>query len=367
MTALVLVSLASCPLLCAQNAGYVIETIAGSAWIGDNGGATSAILTQAEGIVADSLDNLYIADAANHRIRKVTRAGVITTVAGTGVAGFSGDGGPAVAAQLNSPYGLAFDGTGNLYIADLGNARVRKIAVDGTIMTVAGGGSLPAGGMSEGGSATTVTLKEPRNVTIDGHGALYFSDFSGQRVYRVDSTGALTTVAGTGVAGFSGDGGLATPFRPCSTDLAGADQARSTSLHPQNHLIRKVAGGMISSIARAATPTGMTMDTFGTLWVADPGAGQLLTFPVNGPAVAYAVAALDIAFGTDGYLYAARGATVIRVSFAGPSTVVAGGGSLASGDQGPATNALLQHPAEFPWTRPATYISPTATIIESAA
>jgi hypothetical protein len=94
-TALVLGMLAPCPLLRAQNGGYIINTVAGSAWVGDNGAATSAILTQAEGIAADSLDNLYIADAANHRIRKVTRAGVITTFAGTGVPGFSGDGGPA--------------------------------------------------------------------------------------------------------------------------------------------------------------------------------------------------------------------------------------------------------------------------------
>jgi uncharacterized protein (TIGR03437 family) len=345
-TALVLVSLASCPLLCAQNAGYIIDTVAGSAWIGDNGAATSAILTQAEGIAADSLDSLYIADAVNHRIRKVTHAGVITTFAGTGVAGFSGDGGPAASAQLDSPYGLAFDGTGNLYIADLGNARVRKIALDGTIATVAGGGSLPPGGMNEGGSATTITLNEPRNVAIDGHGTLYFSDFGGQRVFRVDSNGSLTTMAGTGVQGFSGDGGLAALAQVAfPTGLAFDRQGALYIADSQNHLIRKIAGGMISSIARAATPTGMTVDTFGTLWVADPGAGQLLSFPVNGPAVAYGVAALDIAFGTDGYLYAAQGATVIRVSFAGPGTVVAGGGSLASGDQGPATSALLQHPS----------------------
>ncbi len=338
--------LAFCPLLQSQNAGYLIDTVAGSAWIGDNGAATLAIVTQAEGIAADSLDNLYIADAANHRVRKVTRAGVITTFAGTGVAGFSGDGGPAAVAQLNSPYGLAFDGTGNLYVADLGNARVRRISIDGTIATVAGGGSLPAGGMNEGSSATTIALAEPRNVAVDGHGTLYFSDFSGQRVYRVDSTGSLTTIAGTGVQGFSGDGGLATLAEVAfPAGLAFDRQGVLYIADSQNHLIRKIASGLISSIARAATPTGMVIDTFGTLWVADPGAGQLLTFPVSGPAVAFRIAALDIAFGTDGYLYAAQGATVIRVSFAGPGTVVAGGGSLASGDHGPAASALLQHPS----------------------
>ena len=348
LSAGVVVWLLFCPLLGAQNdaGGYTITTVAGSAWVGDNGAATAAILTQTEGIAADPQGNLYIADAANHRIRRVTPAGSITTFAGTGIAGFSGDGGPAAAAQLNSPYGLAFDGQGNLFVADLGNARVRRIATDGTIATIAGGGSLPAGGMNEGSAATMLALAAPRNVAFDGQGLLYFSDFSAQRVYRVDSAGSLTTVAGTGAQGFSGDGGPAISAQIAFP--AGIAFDRQGALYiadSQNHLIRKVAGGLISSIARAATPTGMTVDAFGTLYVADPGAGQLLTFPASGPAVAFAITALDLTFGPGGYLYASQGAAVIRVSFAGPSMIVAGGGSLASGDQGPATGALLQHPS----------------------
>src|SRR6266446_6573553 len=108
-------------LAAAFDSSYTINTVAGSGWVGDNGPATSAILLQAEGIAADASGNVYIADAANHRVRKLSRSGVITTVAGTGVPGFSGDGGPASAAQLNSPYGLAYDSHGNLCIADLGN------------------------------------------------------------------------------------------------------------------------------------------------------------------------------------------------------------------------------------------------------
>ena len=213
----------------------------------------------------------------------MTRAGVITTFAGTGVGGFSGDGGPAAAAQLNSPYGLAFDGTGNLYIADLGNARVRKIAVNGTIATVAGGGSLQAGGMNEGSAATTIALDEPRNVAMDGSRHAVFFGF--QRSACVSgrfASGALTTIAGTGVQGFSGDGGLATLAQVAfPAGLAFDRQGALYIADSQNHLIRKIVGGMISSIARAATPTGMTVDMFGTLCVADPGAGQLLTFPVE--------------------------------------------------------------------------------------
>src|SRR5262249_34920941 len=146
--------------------------------------------------------------------------------------------GPASAAQLNAPYGLAFDGTGNLYVADLGNARVRKIATDGTISTVAGGGSLPAGGPSDGSAATLLALSAPRNLAWDG--SLYISDFTGHRVYRLAADGSLTTVAGTGVQGFSGDGAAAVNAQisfpaAIASDLRGNLYIGDT----QNHLVRK--------------------------------------------------------------------------------------------------------------------------------
>src|ERR1700691_3945969 len=133
-----------------QAASYNISTVAGSDWVGENVPATSAILIQAEGIATDSSGNIYISDANDHRVRCISTNGIIRTIAGNGVAGFAGDGGPASASQLNSPYGMAFDFAGNLYIADLGNARIRKITPAGIITTVAGGGSLPAGGANEG-------------------------------------------------------------------------------------------------------------------------------------------------------------------------------------------------------------------------
>src|SRR5579862_3412132 len=198
---------AFCVSICATGqVSYQIDTIAGSSWVGDNGPATAALLFQAEGIAADAKGNLYISDAANHRVRKVTPAGVITTFAGTGSAGFSGDGGEANAAQLNAPYGLAVDGIGQLYIADLGNARIRRVDLSGNISTVAGGGSLPAGGANDGSAATLLALSSPRNVAWDRRGSLYISDFTGQRVYRLAADGTLITAAGTGTAGFSGDG-----------------------------------------------------------------------------------------------------------------------------------------------------------------
>ena len=113
--------------------------------MGDGGPATSAILIQTEGVLADGSGNLYIADAGDHRVRKVASERSDRDLAGTGIRGFSGDGGLAAQAQLNSPYGLALDGQGNLYIADLGNARVRRVGPDGTITTIAGGGRFRRG------------------------------------------------------------------------------------------------------------------------------------------------------------------------------------------------------------------------------
>ena len=133
-----------------QSPGYLISTVAGSGWIGDGGPATQAILRQPGGVAADANGNIYIAETGGHRVRKVDRSGAITTLAGTGVAGFSGDGGPAAQAQLASPYGVAADILGNVYIADLGNARVRRVGLDGNIMTVAGGGTLDPGPANEG-------------------------------------------------------------------------------------------------------------------------------------------------------------------------------------------------------------------------
>ena len=156
------------PLTAFAAGSYNISTVAGSDWVGDNGPATSAILLQAQGIAIDLAGNIYISDAGNHRVRKIS-GGVITTFAGTGVAGFSGDGGPAASAQLNSPYGLALDGVGNLYIADLGNARVRRVAIDGNISTVAGGGPLLPGPANEGSPATAMALSVP--ATWRGTGA----------------------------------------------------------------------------------------------------------------------------------------------------------------------------------------------------
>ncbi|HEX5432334.1 MAG TPA: hypothetical protein VFW83_10220 [Bryobacteraceae bacterium] len=321
---------------------YTISTIAGSDWVGDGGPATSAIVLQAEGLAADGDGNLYIADAADQRVRRVAPDGTISTVAGTGIRGFSGDGGPAAAAQLNSPYGLAFDTRGNLYIADLGNARVRRVARDGTITTIAGGGELPAGGPNEGTAAALLALEEPRNLALDSSGNLFISDFSGHRVYRLAVDGSLTTVAGTGVQGNAGDGGAANRAQLAFPAGLAVDAEGSLYIADSgNHAIRKVARGVISTIASAATPAGLAFDGSGVLYVADPSAGEILNEGTG--ARGQGTAAQDLAF-FEGSLYASVGGFVLKFNSSG-SVVVAGGGDLAHGDGGAAIGARLNHPA----------------------
>jgi hypothetical protein len=190
-----------------------ITTIAGTGVVGysgDNGPATNAQLNGPTHVVFDRTTNLYITDANNNRIRKVdVGTGVITTVAGTGTAGFSGDGGPGTNAELNFPDGVALDAAQNLYIGDARNNRIRKLDVSTRVITtVAGSGT--AGYAGDGGLATNAELNFPSRPTLDSNGNMYIADYQNNRVRRVDAlTNTITTVAGTGIAGFSGDGGPA--------------------------------------------------------------------------------------------------------------------------------------------------------------
>jgi sugar lactone lactonase YvrE len=170
-----------------------IITVAGTGsagFSGDGGPATSARLQTPEGVTADSSGTLYIADSGNHRVRQVARDGVITTVAGTGSPGYGGDGGPATAAQLHFPYGVAVDSSGTLYIAEFGNHRVRQVARDGVITTVAGTGS--AGHRGDNGPAVAAQLNNPVGVAVDSAGALYITERDSHRIRKV--TGVVETV-----------------------------------------------------------------------------------------------------------------------------------------------------------------------------
>jgi len=201
-------------------------------------------LSSPSGISLDSAGNLYIADRNTHRIRKVDAVtGLISTVAGTGVSGFSGDGGAATAAQLQIPSGISLDGAGNLYIADKGNRRIRRVdAVTGFISTVAGTGVFGFSG--DGGAATAAQLSYPYGISLDSAGNLYIADLGNQRIRKVDAvTGLISTVAGTGVYGFSGDGGAATAAQlsyPAGISFDSAGNFYIADL--SNHRIRKVEG-----------------------------------------------------------------------------------------------------------------------------
>jgi sugar lactone lactonase YvrE len=195
----------------------IIMTVAGNGsfgFSGDGGPATSAALNGPEGVGVDPAGNVFIPDSGNSRIRRVdARTGIIATVAGNGNFGFSGDGGPATSASLNFPLGATADGAGNIYIADIGNNRVREVfSATGTIETVAGSGDPSVCGFSgDGGPATSAQLCGPGSVFVDRLGNIYITDGGNSRIRRVDHvTRKISTVAGNGTRGFTGDGGLAT-------------------------------------------------------------------------------------------------------------------------------------------------------------
>jgi len=229
----------------------VISTIAGMGYpgySGDGGPATSAHLNYPSGLAVDAGGNLYVADNGNYVIRKIDIHGVITTVAGTGVWGYSGDGGPAVSARINGCVSIAFDRTGNMYIAD-GNTRIRKVDPSGIISTVAGGSMWGYSG--DGGSATLAALAGPCGIACDTLGNIYFSDQPNNAIRKVSTTGIISTIAGTGIGGYSGDDGVATSAKLNSPGGVTMDlQGNVYFADEGNNRIRKIATtGIISTVA----------------------------------------------------------------------------------------------------------------------
>ena len=322
----------------APPSSYTIQTVAGSNLVGDGGPALNAAICDAEGLAIDGAGNIFIADAYDHRVRKITPDGNISTVAGDGSPGFRGDGGPASASRLNNPYGLAVDGAGNLYIADLGNNRVRKIGPDGNISTVPG----------------TDSLLAPRNVALDSAGTLYISEFSGNRVRRLRADGVVEVVVGTGVAGSAGDGGPAAAAQLSSPAGLAFDSAGSLYIADSgNGCIRKVSGGVISTVlgpdasgnSPLYLPTAVAVDGAGDLYIADYGNDRIQFLTALGSVSTLPGAGRDLAVDPAGNLFIASWSHVLELTPALVLQTIAGDGSyFFRGDGGDAASARMWGP-----------------------
>jgi uncharacterized protein (TIGR03437 family) len=258
---------------------------------GDGGLAASASFSDVTDIALDAAGDLYIADASNHRIRKVTPAGIVTTVAGTGVQGSSGDGGLAINATLNRPISVALDASGNLYICDSANHNVRRVTLaSGMIATYAGNGTAAYSG--DGGPATAASLNFPLGVATDRYGYLYIADSGNNSIRRVMPGGMIVTVAGRSMAGFAGDGGAATgALLNIPSDVAVDASGNLFIADSGNNRVRRVdapsgtigtiAGGVSDGFAGDAGPAAISLLSFPWKIATDPAGAVYIADRVN--------------------------------------------------------------------------------------
>lgn len=228
--------------------------IGDSQYGGDNIPATSSALEQPEGLAVDSSGNLYISDPRNNRIRMVSPSGIITTFAGTGKAGYSGDGGPAAQAMLSYPQGIAFDTKGDLIIADRENNRLRMVSPNGIITTIAGTGTAASTG--NGGPATSASLNNPFVVSTDSTGDIFLIETGGSTVREISSNGTISLAAGSGQLGFGGDGGPAVEATLGGADGLAADSSGNLYIADfNNNRVREV---LTTTATASATPASLT-------------------------------------------------------------------------------------------------------------
>ncbi len=295
------------------NASGIISNFAGNGiggYSGDGGPATAAELGSSLSIAADDSGNIYIPDDIN--VRKVNILGIITTLAGNGISGYSGDGGPATAAEIGGPLGIGADDSGNIYIADFAYNIIRKVNTSGIISTFAGNGYAHTGGgggfTGDGGYATAAELNNPTGVAVDKSGNVFIADYGNDRIRKVNISGIISTFAGDSAYGFSGDGGQATAAELGYTEGVAVDDSGNVFIaDDNNNSIRKVnTSGIISTFAgneynantgnggfsgdggnataaELDTPNGVAADGYGNIYIADIGNARIrkVTYHTN--------------------------------------------------------------------------------------
>jgi trimeric autotransporter adhesin len=367
----------------ARGAANDIDTVAGIGSSGGDGGpATSALLRSPNDMAMGPDGSIYIADTWNHRIRVVSPAGTITTFAGLGESGYSGDGGPATSARFSFPYGIVVDPAGNVYFSDNENAVIRRVdAATGVITTVAGNGT--EGFSGDGGAATEAMLNTPRGLALHPTtGDLYIADTLNNRVRKVVlSTGIITTVAGDGGSGSGGDGNPATSADMKQPSDVAFDTAGNLYIaDSENHRIRKVdTNGIITKFAgdgsrgfsgdggdslraKMDSPTGIAIDANGVLYIADSDNNRIRKVASNimttyagngagtfagdgGAAIAAGLSPEQVTIGPNGSVLIADtwNHRIRRVNVTGNISTIAGAPRF-SGDGGPASQAALNWP-----------------------
>ncbi len=312
---------------------YTIARVAGNGtngFAGDGGAAASAELSSPWGIAVDKSGNVYIADEVNLRVRMVASSnGTITTVAGDGTKGYTGDGSTAINAELSYDAAVAVDSSGNVYVSDSANQVVRKFAVGGTIATVAGSNSAGGGFSGDGAAATSAQLNLPMGLALDSAGNLYIADSNNNVIREVSATGTITTLAGNTMSGYFGDGGPATSAQLQGPRAVIVDASGNLYIADSiNHVVRKVTGGIITTIAGIGGQGGFSGD-------GGPATQAELFYPDG------------LALDSVGNLYIADSLNnrVRVVTPGGIIMTVAGNGRFGySGDGGPATSAGLNGP-----------------------
>lgn len=328
-----------------------INTFAGngaSGYSGDGGPATSAELTTPNKVAVDFAGNVYVADIGSHTVRKIDATGKITTFAGNGTSGFSGDNGPAIAAQLTTPIGLAVDAAGNVYISDEDNQRIRKVDTSGVITTFAGNGT--PGFAGDGGVATSAEFNNPVGIAVDPSGNVYVADYYNNCIRRIDTSGIITTIAGTGTGGYNGDNQLATAaelFYPVSVAVDASGNIyigdflnyRVRKIYASTKYIITIAGtgtespngpsgdGGQASLATVGYVNGISFDSAGNIYLADTQLQRVRKIAPNGIITNFA------GTGTSGS--GGDGGPALQASFSSPTSVaIDSKGTIYIADQG---------------------------------